>query len=102
MTIILSDLKQQRSWLTGAVGEGGVARGNLKHTCIAALHDQRDTVCTCQAASDLTLHLAVYPSSLTNVRTLAKETHLTNPHQTYNTICILYTRAGHWIAELPI
>ena len=50
MTIILSDLKQQRSWLTGAVGEGGVARGNLKHTCIAALHDQRDTVCTCQAS----------------------------------------------------
>ena len=46
MTIILSDLKTTMLMVDRGWGGGGVARGSLKHTCIAALHEQRDTVCT--------------------------------------------------------
>ena len=48
MTIILSDLKTTMLLVDRGWGGGGgrVARGSLKHTCIAALHEQRDTVCT--------------------------------------------------------
>ena len=46
MTIILSDLKTTMLSVDRGWGGGGVAGGSLKHTCMAALHDQSDTVCT--------------------------------------------------------